>query len=86
MPWCPLVGDHVAQMVIEDVDDLVIGDCVVMISSCGSIVRSPAPAGISNKTKLTEDICRGNLVLEVSSEMTGFRAGPGPLLNFCIAH
>lgn len=30
MPWRPLVGNNVAQMVVENIDDLIVGNGVIL--------------------------------------------------------
>lgn len=38
MPWSPLVGNHVTEVIIEDINDLIIGDCIV-VTPCRLLIH-----------------------------------------------
>lgn len=81
MPWSPFVGNHIAQMIIEYVDDLIVRNGMIVRSSYVASVSSASQFHSLPVKRRTKDICRRNLVVEIPSEVSRFRAGPRSLLD-----
>lgn len=81
MPWGPFVGNHITQMIIQYVDDLIVRDGIILRPSCVASVSSASQFHSLPVKGRTKDICRRNLVVEIPSEVSRFRAGPRTLLD-----
>lgn len=79
MPWCFLIGDHVAQMVVEDIDNLIIRDRIFVSMACTKISQGSVTK--SAIIKPTKDICRVNIIVEITPEMLRFCARPRALFD-----
>lgn len=66
MPWSLFIRDHITQMVIEHIDYLVIRDRVVMSSAYQGQSEFNTTLFFNPPT---ENICRSNVVVEVTPQM-----------------
>lgn len=69
MPWGSLVGNYIAQMIVEHIDDLVVGNSVVMGVPCTTI-RSAEISEILAVEEFTKNVRCRDFVCKVSPEVS----------------
>lgn len=69
MPWSSLVGNYIAQMIIQHINDLIVGNSIIM----GVPYTTIKSAGISKILTIdyfTKNVRRRDFVCEVSPEVS----------------
>lgn len=69
MPWSSLVGNYIAQMIVEHIDDLVVGNSIIMGVPCITI-RSAEISEILTIEEFTKNVRRRDFVCKVSPEVS----------------
>lgn len=79
MPWSFLICDHIAQMVVKNIDDLIIRYGIfVSTTYTRSVIAQSQESSI---IKPTEDIRRADIVMEVTPQMPQFCTSPWALFD-----